>query len=169
MFSIVKDGVIQKLVQPGVQFTYNGMEYPASWFSTASQEEKDSLGLTDVVYGERPSDKFYWVAEKAPVYDAAKNQVIVEFNRFPKDVAQLKSTLTSQIKEQAWSILQSSDWMVIKATETGEPMPQDWKTWRQEIRTQARAGQDAVEVCTTADDLAALPQIQWAKDPSSTD
>jgi hypothetical protein len=169
MFAIVHNGAVQKLIQQGQSFSYNNVDYPSTWTSVFTQEQKDELGIVDVVYEERPNDKFYWVSEKTPVYDVTKNQVIVEFNRFPKDVAQLKSTLTSQIKDQAWSILQSSDWMVIRATETGEPMPQEWKTWRQEIRTQARSNQDAVEACLTADELAALPAIQWAKDPSNID
>jgi len=169
MFALVQNGAVQKLIQQGQPFSYNNADYPATWTSVLTQEQKDELGIVDVVYGERPSDKFYWVAEMAPTYQADKNQVFIGFNRFPKDVAQLKSTLTGEINHTAWTILQPSDWMVIKATETGEQMAADWKTWRQVIRTQASEGVAAVNACTTADELAALPAIQWTKDPNSGD
>ena len=38
------------------------------------------------------------------------------------------------IKEKRAKLLADSDWVVIKATDTGTPIPQDWQTYRQALR-----------------------------------
>lgn len=166
MFAIVKDEVVQKLIQPGQQFSYNNMEYPSFWFATATPEAKAELGIVDVVYDERPNDVYYWVSEQAPRFDAQLNQVIISFNRFPKDVAGLKSMLISQINQSAWTMLQPSDWMAVKAFETGVAMSDSWKVWRQQVRDQVASQVVAINACTTADELAVLPSIQWPTNPN---
>jgi hypothetical protein len=167
MFAIVKNGVVQKIVFPNQGFTYEGQEYPASWVQLLSAEHKASLGIVDAEYEPRPNDKYYWVAEGAPRYDGGSNKAIVSFTKFPKDVAQLKTTLSNEVNATAYSILLPSDWMAVKAYETGTEMDTAWKTWRQSIREQAATQIAAINACTTCDALAELPGVEWAKDPNA--
>ena len=52
--------------------------------------------------------------------------------------------------------LHLSDWMVVKATETGEAMDSGWKTWRASVRTKCNSMQTAI---TNAVDTAALETL----------
>jgi hypothetical protein len=73
--------------------------------------------------------------------------------------------MVNNVNSQAYSILLPSDWMVVKAIETGSTVPADWNTWRQTIRTQAADAAAIIEACTTVDQLAALPSVPWTPDP----
>jgi hypothetical protein len=165
MFAIILDGVIQQLVQAGTAFTYNDIQYPANWCNLSSPEEKAAIGMVDVVYGPQPSQTFYWVSENAPVYNAQTNQVDITFTSTPKDLFTLQSNMVNTVNQTAWTILSPSDWMVVKATETGGTVPANWNTWRQTIRTQAADAVSVISACTTVDQLAALPSINWALSP----
>lgn len=164
MFAIVVDGVIQMLVPAGTPFEWDGLQYSANWCNLSTPEEKAAIGMVDVVYGAQPSDQYYWVSQDAPVY----NGTVVEINytATPKDLFTLQNNAVIAVEQQAWSILMPSDWMVVKGIETGSKVPDDWNTWRQQIRTQAAAQVAAITACTTVDQLAALPSVQWAHDPN---
>jgi len=44
------------------------------------------------------------------------------------------SQAAKQIKEQRSKLLDDSDWVIVKAMDTGTPIPQDWQTYRQQLR-----------------------------------
>jgi hypothetical protein len=163
MFAIIRNNEIYKLVQEGTAFDLDGNQYPANWCNLSTSEEKASIGMVDVVYAQRPDDKYYWVTENPPVY--LGGVVEVSFTTTPKDLTQLKASATQQINQSAWNILSASDWMVTKSIETETPMNVEWSTWRAAIRTQASTGIASVAACTTVEDLAALSSIDWEKDP----
>lgn len=164
MFAIVQNGIIMMLVPAGTAFEWDGVQYPANWCNLSTPEEKAAIGMVDVVYGTYPNDIYYWVSQDTPVY----NGTIVEINytATPKDLTELKASQVSATNAAAYSILLPSDWMVVKGIETGSKVPDDWNTWRQEIRTQAATQVAAIEACTTVDELAALPPVEWAHDPN---
>ena len=95
MFAIVKDNTIQQIIQEGSQFTVDDVTYANNWFQLATQEEKNSLGVMEVVYGARPDDKYYWVTESAPVING--NVVDINYTSTPKDLAGLKANATSAL------------------------------------------------------------------------
>lgn len=164
MFAIISNNAIAMLVAPGTPFEWDGVQYPANWCNLSTPEEKAAIGMVDVVYGAQPSDQYYWVSQDAPVY----NGTVVEINytATPKDLDACKSNAVSAINAAAYSLLLPSDWMAVKAFETAVAMPQAWMDWRQQIRTQAAAQVAAITACTSVDQLAALPTVQWAHDPN---
>lgn len=166
MFAIVQNSIIMLLVPAGTAFEWDGIQYPQNWTNLSTPEEKAAIGMVDVVYAPMPSDYFYWVSQNEPVYNAETNQVDVTYTATPKDLFTLQSNMVNQINATAYSILLPTDWMVVKAIETGGTVAPDWNTWRQEIRDQAAAGVAAVTACTTVDELAALPPVDWAHDPN---
>ena len=163
MFAIIRNNQIYKLVREGTAFDLDGNQYPSNWINLSSPSEKAAIGMVDVVYAPRPDDKYYWVTENPPVY--LGGVVEVSFATSPKDLVQLKASATQQINQSAWNILSASDWMVTKSIETGTPMNAEWSTWRAAIRTQASTALDAIASCTTVAQLAALPAVEWEKDP----
>lgn len=166
MFAIISNGVIALLVPAGTAFEWDNIAYPSNWCNLSSPEEKAAIGMVDVVYGTPANDQYYWVSQDAPVY----NGTVVEINytATPKDLAQCQTQAVDATNAAAYSILLPTDWMVVKAIETGGTVAPAWNTWRQTIRTQAADYRVAIEACTTVAQLAALPPVQWANDPNYT-
>ena len=164
MFAIISNNAIAMFVAPGTPFEWDGVQYPANWCNLSTPEEKAAIGMVDVVYGAYPNDTYYWVSQDTPVY----NGTVVEINytATPKDLTELKANQVSATNAAAYSILLPSDWMVVKAYETGGTVAETWNTWRAGIRAQAQHQVGLIDACTTVDELAALPPVQWAHDPN---
>lgn len=166
MFAIVQNGQIVQLIPPGTAFELNGVNYPANWCNLSTPAEKTAIGMVDVVYGPAPSETYYWVTEDAPVYNTETAQVDINFTATPKDLDPLKSEQVTATNQAAYNILLPSDWMVVRATETGtDPVPADWNTWRQAIRQQAADQVAAINACVDVAQLAALPPVNWLPSP----
>lgn len=165
MFAIVQDGIIIMFVQAGNSWEYQGIQYPPQWIAQSTPEQRAAIGLVDVVYGPQANQQYYWVTASEPVYDSQTNTVNITFTATPKNLDQLKTQQTSQINQTAYTILLPSDWMVVKAVETQGTVAPDWNTWRQSIRTTADISRVAVMSCTSVDELANLPAINWPPSP----
>ena len=163
MFAIIQDNQVAQYVPDGSAFTWDGVQYPPQWVAQATPEQMAEIGMVPVVYGPYPNDYFYWVGQDQPVITAT--EVTINYTATPKDIVQLKEQMVNQVNSQAYSILLPSDWMVVKAVETGGTVAPDWNTWRQTIRTQAADAVTIIEACTTVDQLAALPPVPWEASP----
>jgi hypothetical protein len=163
MFAIVQNSQFVKFLPENTPFKLDGVSYPQNWLNLSTPDEKSRLGIVDVVYGQRADDKYYWVSEDAPVVD--NGVVKVNYTATPKDLAECLKQALSAVNAQAYSILLPSDWMVVKAVESSSNVPTEWSAWRQSIRDQAANQITAISACTTVDQLAALPSVEWAHDP----
>ena len=164
MFAIVKDNTVQQIIQEGSQFTVNDVTYANNWFQLATQEEKNALDVMEVVYGARPDDKYYWVTESAPAING--NVVDIGFTSTPKDLSGLKTTAIDQVNQQAFSLLSPTDYMTIKALETNTTMPENWKTWRESVRTTAATAKTAIIASTDIASLITASTVTWPNDPN---
>ena len=166
MFAIIENKIITMLIQAGTAFTLNDIQYPANWCNLATQQEKDFIGMVDLIYGEQANPQYYWVSENAPVYDAKKNVVNITFTNTPKDLTGLKESSISQVNATAYSILFPTDWMVVKAMETSTTIPENWNVWRQSIRITAAQTVTAINATIDADEIQAImSNIAWAASP----
>jgi len=59
---------------------------------------------------------------------------------FPLDLSLLdaQNFVADGISEKTYSLLQPSDWMVVRQTETGKGTPEDWGTWREAVREESK-------------------------------
>ena len=166
MFAIISNGVIAMFVPAGTAFEWDGLQYAANWCNLSSPEEKAAIGMVDVVYGSQPSDVYYWISQNAPVYTGTV--VEINYTATPKDLFECQSNAVNATNAAAYSILLPTDWMVVKAIETGSTVPAAWNTWRQTIRTETADYIKLINACKTVDQLAALPPVDWAHDPNWT-
>lgn len=60
-----------------------------------------------------------------------KDAIVYKNNTPEQEELQLKAIKIKQKRDQ---LLQESDWIVVKATEEGKPVPEEWKTYRQALR-----------------------------------
>ena len=68
----------------------------------------------------------------------------------------LKSKAITTQNQQAYSILEPSDWYVVRKSENGTAIPSDWDNWRESIRTTYQQQVVAINACTTVPELQAL-------------
>ena len=115
-----------------------GIQYPANWLRLASLEEKSAIGITEVADDPTYDQRFYWGVDN------------------PKELAGLK-TLWSNTQDQiAASLLAPSDWVIIKAKETGGHIPSAWKTYRAAVRTACNTRQTEINAVA---DVPALKEL----------
>jgi len=134
-----------KPLSPDVAFTdINGIQRPANFLRLATPEEREAAGVTEVPDPPTWDQRFYWG------YDA-DGQLI------PKDHTQLVDQWVSQVKATAASLLQGTDWLVIRSQDLSsqKPIP-DWALdERGIIRAKSDEKEAAIRATTTTDELAA--------------
>ena len=101
-------------------FTHGGTSYPRQWLQRSSEAQRTELGL---------------VWRDAPVYKNEKyyrNLLLASggVGSIPRPLDGLKEGAMSACKKTASSKLSGSDWMVIRATEGGTAVPEDWAAYR---------------------------------------
>jgi len=158
MFYSTTDG---QYIQEGTQFTIDGVEYPSNWLNLSTPEQKEAIGLEEVIATNSPAnDQYYWVSTEL-------NEATLTYINTPKDLDTVKSNSISQINQTAYTILLPSDWMVVKSVETGTPMSTAWNTWRESIRTTADTSRTAVAEATDVDEVQTIMgNITWSPDPN---
>ena len=94
-----------------------------------------------------------------PKNDSDGNQIITRGLKYKKN---------QMIDNQCAGILAPSDWMVVKATETGTTMDSGWKTWRASVRTKCNSMQTQITNASDVDALATLFTYTKQEDGSVT-
>lgn len=119
-----------------------GVQYPANWLRCASPEERAAIGIEELPDPPPPPDqRFYWG------WDADGKPI-------PKDHAQLIQLWSDQTRQTANSLLQPTDWIIIREADNGSVADPDLKTWRQSVRIAAGSKVAALEATQTTEELA---------------
>jgi len=158
--------------------TADGTQYPANWLRLSTADEKSAIGITEVPDPVRADDRFYWNGDinnpKAledklevkedgtPLYVQKYNPVTKQMEDTDKQVVTkgLKSNFIAQVKVQAGSLLNATDWKVVRAAEGGKALDDETKAARTAIRTKSDEFETQIKACTTVEQLAAL-QFNW--------
>lgn len=145
-----------KVLPLDIAFEHDGVQYPANWLRLATVEEREAIGITEVVEQPRPDDRFYWVSQNPDGTWAA----------IPKDLDSLKTTWAAQMRQTAWSMLMPSDWMVVRKQEDGTAIPQEWTDYRAAVRTAAQTAVSNLEAAADIDAfIASVTSVQWPVSP----
>ena len=148
-------------INEGKQFTVDGVTYPANWLNQATPEQKAALGLQEVVTTNQPFDtKYYWTGE-------ALEGATLTYSGTPKDLADVQNQAVAQVNQTAYTLLLPTDWMAVKAFETGEAMAEGWATWRAAVRATASDVIADINLATTVDEVATIIQAySFPNDPN---
>ena len=154
-----------------VAWEHNGVQYPANWLRLSTAQDRATLGIIWEDASPTYNQKWYWGKDS-------------DDNLIPKTYTDLKALWIAKTKAAANSLLQPSDWRVVKAKERGTTMNADWKTWRQTIRTECGTMITAIEATADVGDTSphadfgrveALQQYieggsynVWTADPDNT-
>ena len=122
-----------------VAWEHNDVQYPANWLRLSTAQDRATLGIIWEDASPTYNQKWYWGKDS-------------DGNLIPKAYTDLKTLWIAKTKATANSLLQPSDWRVIKAKERGTTMNADWKTWRQTIRTECGTMVTAIEATASVGD-----------------
>ena len=183
MFALVQDGNITQMPKGNKGITIDGNQYPASIYSLWTEAERNAIGIYTVeidntnkkdeewyintnltyVFGSGKVTGTYGTATAKKIADTLwteqdKTDGLIREGDDVGDVATegLKTIKKRMIDNQCAGILAPSDWMVVKATETGGTMDSGWKTWRASVRTKCNSMQTQINNASDVDALAAL-------------
>jgi hypothetical protein len=140
-----------KPLSPDVAFTHDGIQYPANFLRLATPEEREAIGITEAPDPQPYDQRFYWG------YDADGNLI-------PKDHTELVTQWVSQTRTTANTLLQPTDWIIIREADNGKAADPVLRTWREEIRL--AAGSKNYEIEQTTDTAALAAYITGADYPA---
>ena len=180
MFAIVESGSITSMPSGNKGITIGDNQYPAAIFSLWTEAERNAIGVytVEIDYTNK-KDEEYYVNTKITYafsggkvtgsYGTATAKAIADSDAVDEDGNKLKDENGNQIineglktikkrmiDNQCAGLLAPSDWMVVKATETGGTMDSGWKTWRASVRTKCNSMQTQIDNASDVDALAAL-------------
>ena len=184
MFAIVESGSITSMPRGNKGVQIGDVKHPADIFTAKwTESERNAIGVytieidntnfkdeeyyinTSITYafGSGKVTGTYGTATAKSLADVNWTQTEIDDGDAPAgaDTNTLKSEGLKTIKknmidERCKGILEPSDWMVVKATETGEAMDSGWKTWRASVRTKCNSMQTQIDNAANVDALAAL-------------
>jgi len=147
-------------INEGMPFTIDDVQYPANWLNLSTPEDKEALGLEEVItVGERKDDRYYWVSESL-------NGAVMTITSTPKDLETVRKICIDGLRASAYSILLPSDWMITRKAETGVAIPADWDVYRTNVRLECDIRMNQAEAATTVDEIAAIVP-NWPTNPDA--
>ena len=183
MFALVESGNITQMPKGNKGITLNGNQYPASIYTLWTEAERNAIGIYTVEIDNTNKKDEEWYINTNQTYTFSGGKVKATYGtatakkiadtlwteqdktdgliREGDDVGDvaiegLKTIKKRMIDNQCAGLLASSDWMVVKATETGGTMDSGWKTWRASVRTKCNSMQTQIDNASDVDALAAL-------------
>ena len=164
MWALIVDGSINRFFKVPTAFKHptTGIQYPRNWLNLASDSEKASVGFIEVTYtGSHKDGEYYTNSESSPVYDASAGTVVITKSSTARNVADLKTSKKEAASSNAYNLLQSTDWYVVRKEEIGTAIPSNVTAYRTAVRLVCNSLKTAI---TNASDLDALATIYTSAD-----
>jgi len=184
MFAIVESGSITSMPKGNKGVEINGIKHSADIFTTKwTESERNAIGVYTIeIDNTNLKDEEYYIntsityafgsGKVTGTYGTATAKSLADVNWTQKEIDDgdapagadtntlnyrgLKYIKKEIIDRQCAGILAPSDWMVVRATETGTTMDSGWKTWRASVRTKCNSMQTQIDNAANVDALAAL-------------
>jgi hypothetical protein len=183
MYALVTDGTITKYFNNPKGFTLGDLQYPADIFMKWSVEEKEAIGIYEVVYNNSNFKDEQWYINTNQSFAFADGTVTASYGTatakahadttwsqddedagdLPDDksvgdvkVEGLKTTLIRTLKQQVAGILNDTDWYITRNSEKSTAIPSAISTHRDAVRTKQASMETAI---TNASNTPALKTL----------
>ena len=171
MYALVKSGTITKYFNYPKGFTLEDLQYPADIFTKWSVEEKEAIGIYEVVFDNSNFKDERWYINTNQSFVFADGTVTASYGTAtPKphaDVTEtvdgvesitpgLKTNLIIDLKTNVANELAKTDWYVTRNTEKSTAIPSAISTHRDAVRTKQANMETAI---TNAADTLALETL----------
>jgi hypothetical protein len=183
MFALVESGKITRYLNGNRGFTIGDIQYPRTIFGLWSKDERESIGVYEVEIDNTNKKDDKWYINTNISYSFNGNKVVGSYGaatakahadslyteedktdgNIPegKDVGDvavegLKTILIRDLKSQAATELQNTDWYVLRKADAGTAIPSSITTHRTAVRTKCAEMETAI---TNAADTPALETL----------
>ena len=176
MYALVESGTITKYFNYPKGFTLGDLQYPADIFMKWSVEEKEAIGIYEVVFDNSNKKDEQWYINTnqsfafadgtvTASYGTATPKEHVDRNGTDKDgvelnpvvvIEGLKTNLIRDLKTNVANELAKTDWYITRNTEKSTAIPSAISTHRDAVRTKQANMETAI---TNAADTAALETL----------
>ena len=180
MYALVESGSITKYFNHPKGFTLGDLQYPADLFMKWSVEEKEAIGIYEVVFDNSNKKDEQWYINTNQSFAFADGVVTASYgtatakahadsnavdedgnnilDQYGNQVINygLKTTLIKILKQQVAGILNNTDWYVIRNTEKSTAIPSAISTHRDAVRTKQASMETAI---TNASNTPALETL----------
>ena len=158
MYALVTDGTITKYFNHPKGFTLGDLQYPKDIFMKWSVEEKEAIGIYEIVFNDSNKKDEQWYINTNQSYDFDDNEVTASYGTatakahadtlwtaqdeidekgIEGEVATrgLKYNLIQTVKQQAAGILANTDWYITRNAEKSTAIPSAITTHRDLVRS----------------------------------
>ena len=183
MYALVTDGTITKYFNHPKGFTLGDLQYPADIFMKWSVEEKEAIGIYEVVFDDSNKKDEQWYINTnqsfafangvvTASYGTATAKAYADTNWTQKQIDDgnaptgvdtntvanrgLKYNLIQTLKQQVAGILANTDWYITRKNEVSTAIPSAITTHRNLVRSRQAAMETAI---TNASDTPALETL----------
>ena len=176
MYALVENNIITKYFNRPKGFTLGDNQYPADIFMKWSVEEKEAIGIYEVVFDDSNKKDEQWYINTNQSFAFANDTVTATYGTaVPKAHADangtdsdgveldpvvvitgLKTQLIRDLKLQVANELARTDWYIIRNTEKSTAIPSSISTHRDAVRTKQAAQETQI---TNASDTLALETL----------
>jgi len=188
MYALIDNNKIVKVFSNPQSFEHKGIKYSSQIFALWSNEEKQDIGIYEIEFNhQNKKDEAYFIntneqfkfengkaisyfGNAIPKSLEDVNEVDVDNQPILRDGVQLvtkglKSQKIQMIKSQTSGLLQSSDWYVVRKSETGKAIPENISTFRTAVRTKSNEMEAMIIACNSVDELKSL--FEYSGEPST--
>ena len=153
---IVKDGAVVKEFSRPTAFTYEGYQYPANWIQNATDAEKSALGLVEVTISGSSKNEDYYTNSLGDNVVASNGSVSKTWSNTAKTLSVVQANKVEDAKSNAKSMLDRTDWYVVRKAETSTATPDEITAYRTAVRTCYGNLKTAINAASDVDAVAAL-------------
>lgn len=145
-------------INENTAFTIDGVQYPQNWLNLSTPEDKLAVGLVEVTTeGVRKDDRYYWVGE---ILEAGVRKI----TNTPKDLDEVKKNAITQINDQTFSTLVSTDFVEIRNMKDPTYRVKCIE-WRDQVRALSNEITAKISAATDVDQVAeAVSNINWPQE-----
>ena len=129
----------------------SGVRHPSNWHIW-SAEEKAKYNLKEVIEDRPPDSRLYFWSQDSDGKIVSTAKALDD----SEGVVGLKTTFKNVVKDQQGSLLSETDWAYIRHYDSGIDVPAKIETWRNAIRAKATEMEDAIDACSSIEDIAKL-------------
>ena len=153
---IVKDGAVVREFSRPTAFTYEGYQYPANWIQNATNAEKSAMGLVQVTISGSPKNEDYYTNSLGDNVVASNGSVSKTWSNTAKTLSVVQANKVEDAKSNAKSMLDRTDWYVVRKAETSTATPDEITAYRTAVRTCYGNLKTAINAASDVDAVAAL-------------
>ena len=180
MFALVESGNITQMPRGNKGIQIGDIKYPVAIYTLWSEAERNAIGIYTIEIDNTNKKDEKWYSNTnitytfsggkvKATYGTATAKAIADSDAVDSEGNKIKDNDGNQVinkglktiekeklNNQCAGILAPSDWMVIRATETGATLDSGWKTWRASVRTKCNSMQTQIDNASDVGALAAL-------------